>query len=128
MEIKARSTKQKRLVWAVFEKTSRPLSPAEVHSEVVADLPRMSLATVYRILKALQDEQKLAAVSLPGAPDRYEMKLRADTHHHHFYCEGCGKVFDVPGCGLRVDSRVPAGFSISRHEVTLYGNCDDCGV
>jgi Fur family ferric uptake transcriptional regulator len=128
METKARSTKQKRLVWAVFEKTLRPLSPAEVHSEVVADLPRMSLATVYRILKALQDEQKLVAVSLPGAPDRYEMKLRADTHHHHFYCEGCGKVFDVPGCGLRVDSRVPAGFSISRHEVTLYGNCDDCGV
>jgi Fur family ferric uptake transcriptional regulator len=128
MESKGRNTKQKRLIWAVFERNIRPLSPFEVHEQVVADLPQVSLATVYRVLKALQEEKKLVSVSLPGSPDRYEMKVRADTHHHHFYCEGCGKVFDVPGCGLRVDTRVPTGFSISRHEVTLYGNCNDCGV
>jgi Fur family ferric uptake transcriptional regulator len=128
MESRGRSTKQKRLVWSVFERTLRPLSPLEVHQEVLAAMQQVSLATVYRILKALQEEKKIVSVSLPGAPDRYEMKLRADTHHHHFYCEGCGKVFDVPGCGLRVDPHVPAGFSISRHEVTLYGNCNDCTV
>jgi Fur family ferric uptake transcriptional regulator len=121
-----RNTRQKRVVWSVFEDSARPLSPSEVHSAAVTVLPNVSLATIYRIVKSLQEEHKLAAVSLPGEPDRYEMKARADKHHHHFYCDRCRRVFDVPGCGLKVDAQVPKGFSIQRHEVVLYGTCNDC--
>ncbi len=128
MEIKTRSTRQKRLIWSIVEHAGRPLSPSEVHGAALEALPRVSLATIYRILKSLQDEQQIVSVSLPGAPDRYETKARADHHHHHFHCDGCGKVFDVPGCGLRVDAHVPAGFSIQRHEVVLYGQCNSCSV
>lgn len=126
MESKARSTKQKRLVWAILEDAGRPLSPHEVHFAALKGLPRVSVATIYRILRSLQDEQKIVSVMLPGAPDRYETTSRANHHHHHFHCDGCGRVFDVPGCGLRVDAQVPAGFSVKRHEVVLYGNCNDC--
>jgi len=128
MEAKSRSTKQKRLVWSIFEQSKRPLSPSEVHAAAIKGQPRLSVATVYRILRSLQDEQQIVAVSLPGAPDRYETKAQAAHHHHHFHCDGCGRVFDVPGCGLRVDARVPSDFSIKRHEVILYGNCSDCRV
>lgn len=126
MEGQARSTKQKRAVWSVIEQAGRPLSPAEVHRAALALLPRVSMATIYRVLKSLQEEQRIVSVSLPGVPDRYETKQRADHHHHHFHCDACGRVFDVPGCGLRVHAHVPRGFSIKRHEVVLYGNCDDC--
>lgn len=128
MEIKTRSTRQKRLIWSIVEQAGRPLSPSEVHGAALQALPRVSLATIYRILKSLQDEQQVVAVALPGAPDRYETKARADQHHHHFHCDLCGKVFDVPGCGLRVDARVPSGFSIQRHEVVLYGQCRACAA
>jgi Fur family ferric uptake transcriptional regulator len=126
MDLKTRSTKQKRLVWSIIEQAGRPLSPAEVHQAALKDLPKVSVATVYRTLRALQDDQKIVAVSLPGESDRYETKIKADHHHHHFHCDDCGKVFDVPGCGLRVDARVPAGFAITRHEVVLYGSCKQC--
>lgn len=128
MEAKSRSTKQKRLIWSIVEQAGRPLSPSEVHAAALEVLPRVSLATIYRILKSLQDDQLVVSVSLPGAPDRYETKARADHHHHHFHCDGCGKVFDVPGCGLRVSAHVPSGFSIQRHEVVLYGQCRECSV
>ena len=128
MESKARSTKQKRLVWSIIEDAGRPLSPSEVHSSALRVLPRVSVATIYRILRSLQDEQKIVSVMLPGAPDRYETKSRANHHHHHFHCDGCGRVFDVPGCGLRVDAHVSGGFSIKRHEVVLYGSCNECQV
>jgi Fur family ferric uptake transcriptional regulator len=126
MESRARSTKQKRLVWSIVEHAGRPLSPSEVHLAALEVLPRVSIATIYRILKSLQEEQRIVSVALPGAPDRYETKVRADHHHHHFHCDGCGRVFDVPGCGLRVDAHVPHGFSIKRHEVVLYGHCNEC--
>jgi len=126
MDLKTRSTKQKRLVWSIIEQAGRPLSPAEVHQAALKDLPKVSVATVYRTLRALQDDQKIVAVSLPGESDRYETKIKADHHHHHFHCDDCGKVFDVPGCGLRVDARVPTGFAITRHEVVLYGSCKQC--
>ena len=126
MDLKTRSTKQKRLVWSIIEQAGRPLSPAEVHHAALKDLPKVSVATVYRTLRSLQDDQKVVAVSLPGEADRYETKVKADHHHHHFHCDDCGKVFDIPGCGLRVDARVPAGFAIIRHEVVLYGSCKDC--
>jgi len=126
MDLKTRSTKQKRLVWSIIEQAGRPLSPAEVHQAALKDLPKVSVATVYRTLRALQDDQKIVAVSLPGESDRYETKIKADHHHHHFHCDDCGKVFDVPGCGLRVDARVPSGFAITRHEVVLYGSCKQC--
>lgn len=126
MCLRRRDTKQKRLIWSIVEDSGRPLSPLEVHAQALEQLPRLSLSTVYRTLKALQDEQRVVAVSLPGAPDRYETKSLADRHHHHFQCDGCGRVFDIPGCGLRVDSGLPLGFSMTRHEVVLYGSCNEC--
>jgi Fur family ferric uptake transcriptional regulator len=126
MSIQRRDTKQKRAIWSIVEAAGRPLSPSEVHTQVVRCLPRVSLSTVYRSLKALQDERRVVAVSLPGEPDRYETKIIADHHHHHFYCDECGKVFDVPGCGLQIDRRLPKGFELTRHEVVLYGSCSEC--
>jgi Fur family ferric uptake transcriptional regulator len=126
MSLQKRDTKQKKVIWSIVEEAGRPLSPTEVHQEAAGHLPRLSLSTVYRTIKSLQAEQRIVAVSLPGAADRYETKSLADHHHHHFHCDGCGRVFDIPGCGLRVDAGLPKGFSLSRHEVVLYGSCGQC--
>lgn len=121
-----RTTKQKRAVWSALEEAHRPLSPVEVFQVVSRTVPSLSLATVYRIIRGFIEEERIVPVSLPGAPDRYETKGCADHHHHHFLCDGCGRVFDVPGCGFRMESGLPEGFSVQRHEVVLYGECTDC--
>lgn len=126
MSTNNRSTKQKRAIWSALEDAHRPMSPAEVLQVVSRSLPSLSLATVYRIIRSFVEENRVVPVSLPGAPDRYETKCCADHHHHHFLCDRCGKVFDVPGCGFRLESGLPDGFSVKRHEVVLYGNCVDC--
>jgi Fur family ferric uptake transcriptional regulator len=121
-----RATKQKRAIWSALEDAHRPLSPVEVFQSASRTLPSLSLATVYRIIRGFIEEQRVVAVSLPGAPDRYETKGCAEHHHHHFLCDGCGKVFDVPGCGFKLETELPAGFSVKRHEVVLYGDCKEC--
>jgi len=89
-----------------------------------AEVPALSLATVYRNLKLLVDAGEIHAVSLPGESPRYESAGHA--HHHHFQCDKCLRVFDVHACPGNFAGLAPKGFVVERHELTLYGRCADC--
>lgn len=121
-----RNTRQRNVIQEIVRTAARPLSPSEIFSLAREILPTLSMATVYRYINSLVSDGRLVAVSLPGAPDRYETKESAEIHHHHFHCNSCGKVFDIPGCGLKIEKNIPAGFSVQRHEVVLYGECGGC--
>jgi len=119
-----RSTRQRSAIRTVIEAAGRPLSPQEVLEAAQADVPGLSLATVYRNLKLLLDESEIAAVTLPGDNARYEPARH--PHHHHFQCEHCGRVYDVHDCPGDMARLAPKGFTVERHELTLYGRCDEC--
>jgi Fur family ferric uptake transcriptional regulator len=119
-----RSTRQRTAIHAVIEAAGRPLSPQEVLEAAQADVPALSLATVYRNLKLLTDAGDVAVVSLPGESPRYEPSRH--THHHHFQCTACKRVFDVHQCPGDLARLAPKGFTVEHHELTLYGRCDEC--
>jgi Fur family transcriptional regulator, ferric uptake regulator len=123
-----RATKQRGVIQEVLTDAKRPLSPNEIYIESRKRLPQISLGTVYRTLKALEDGGLIQAVPLPGQVDRYETAERAAHHHHHFQCDGCGRVFDIEGCSGTVGISIPAGFTLQRHEITLFGLCASCSV
>jgi Fur family ferric uptake transcriptional regulator len=75
-------------------------------------------------IKSLAEEGWLVPVELPGRSTRYE--LSGKGHHHHFYCNGCGLVFDLNGCVASFRDMIPRGFRVTAHEVLLYGMCQDC--
>lgn len=122
-----RKTEQKSAIRGVLQRAGRPLTAQEVQEAAQAEVPSLGLATVYRNLKALVDDGVLHPVELPSQPTRYEPAHL--HHHHHFQCEVCQRVFDVPGCDVTLRAqRLPAGFSVARHEVTFYGACDTCAA
>lgn len=120
-----RRTEQKQAIKDALDDAGRPLSAQEVLDAAGAEVPTLGLATVYRNLKSLTNAGWLSPVELPGQPVRYE---RAHLkHHHHFMCEVCERVFDVPGCSVQAAVHgVPDGFVVERHEVTFYGRCVEC--
>ena len=120
----ARQTTQRRAIHQAFESTRRPLGPQEVLEIAKKSVPRLGIATVYRALKAMVEEGELQVVELPGAPSRYE--LAGMSHHHHFHCRDCDRVFDVEGCPDQVKEYTPPGFLVEAHEVVLYGLCASC--
>ncbi|MCP5022321.1 MAG: hypothetical protein GY930_11160 [bacterium] len=61
---------------------------------------------------------------MPSQPARYE--AAALERHHHFHCEVCDRVFDIPGCLPKVHSPAPLGFVARTHELTLKGSCPGC--
>jgi Fur family transcriptional regulator, ferric uptake regulator len=124
--IMERNTRQRDAIRQVFAETDRPLSPQEILLAAQAHIPALGIATVYRTLKALIEEDWLAPVELPGEPQRYE--IAGKGHHHHFRCHACDRVYEIDGCLSNLKRLVPHGFQIDRHEVVLYGTCNTCSA
>lgn len=121
-----RKTRQHQAIYDVIVAAHRPLLAQEVLALASAAVPRLSLATVYRNLKTLQDEGDIKTVVLPGQNPRYELTSR--SHHHHFQCRQCERVFDLETCPGNLDRLAPSGFMVEDHEIILYGRCDDCST
>jgi Fur family transcriptional regulator, ferric uptake regulator len=120
----ARNTAQRRAIRQALVDADRPLSPREVLDAAQQEVTGLGIATVYRNLKALVDDGWLAPVELPGEPPRYE--VAGKSHHHHFVCRGCDRVYELSGCPGDLASLVPPGFRLDSHEVVLYGRCSTC--
>ena len=119
-----RATRQNTAIREAIAAAGRPLSPTEVLDEARRQVAALGLATVYRNLKALVDAGEIQVVTLPGEAARYE--LAKHGHHHHFRCDVCQRVFDVHQCPGDLAGLAPPGFTVERHEITLYGQCPDC--
>lgn len=119
-----RNTRQRSAIREAISTAARPLLPQEVLEAAQSSAPGLSIATVYRNLKALVDEGQLRAVMLPGESARFEP---ADVgHHHHFQCRACQRVFEVHACPGDLQALAPAGFVVEDHDLTLYGRCPAC--
>lgn len=121
-----RNTRQRTAIRDALQQAHRPLLPQEVLTAAQQGVPGLSLATVYRNLKALAEEGEITAVQLPGENPRFEIASR--HHHHHFQCLDCQRVYDVHACPGDLSRLAPAGFEVKDHELTLYGRCADCNV
>jgi Fur family transcriptional regulator, ferric uptake regulator len=119
-----RETRQRRAIRQVVMTATFPLSPVQVMNEAQKIIPKLGLATVYRTIKDLLEENVIREVHICGDAPRYELVSKG--HHHHFYCFGCGKIFEISGCHPEVNDLVPAGFTQDFHELTFYGCCKDC--
>ena len=119
-----RKTRQREAILAALREADRPLGTKELLDLASKHAPGIGIATVYRALKTLTEEGLLAAVDIPGEPPRYE--IAGKSHHHHFHCKSCDRVYEVPGCPGQLQSLAPAGFRVEGHEVLLYGSCSAC--
>ena len=121
-----RKTRQHQAIYDVIVAAHRPLLAQEVLALATEVVPRLSLATVYRNIKTLQEEGSIKAVMLPGQNPRYELASR--SHHHHFQCRQCERVFDLEACPGNLDRLAPSGFMVEDHEIILYGRCGECST
>lgn len=120
-----RQTRQRTVIQDVIHQAGVPLSPKEILSKAQSEIEGLGLATVYRTLKLLTDAGQVVAVEIPGDSPRFEATGKG--HHHHFYCRGCDRVFEVLNCPGDFASLAPPGFTLDGHELVLFGRCKECG-
>jgi Fur family transcriptional regulator, ferric uptake regulator len=119
-----RRTRQRDAIFAVLRDEDRPMSPNEILAKAQDLVPGLGIATVYRALKGMMEEEAIVTVDLPGIVQRYE--LNGKHHHHHFLCRLCDRLFEVMGCPGKLNLKIPRGFKTESHEVILKGICAQC--
>lgn len=122
-----RMTPQRSAILRVLEEALGPLTPHEVLTRAVRKHCGLGLATVYRTLSSFEAAGRVVAVHLPGESTRFE--LAGEGHHHHFRCEQCDEVFELPtACPVAMleGALLPGGFQIRGHELMFYGLCPRC--
>lgn len=119
-----RSSKRRQAIIDVFECSERPLNPQEILTKAQKAIPGLGIATVYRNINLLVEDDYLKAVHISGKQTCYERTNL--SHHHHFVCRSCDRVFDIEGCPGDIKKLKPDGFTLEQHDITLYGLCDEC--
>ena len=118
-------TPQRQAIFRVLHAAGDHPSAEAVHARVSAEMPAISLRTVYQTLNDLTAMGELVALDLGTGSTRFDP---ADGEHHHLVCTSCGAVQDLFLDEVRVD--VPgdqtAGFTLGRPEITWRGTCSDC--
>lgn len=126
VKIGQRQTRQRAVIHTIIMDSERPLTIANLVSMAQKKQANLGQATVYRTVNALLEAGEIQCVQMPGGEALYEKAHM--HHHHHFKCNQCTKVYDLPGCPEGVDLKkfVPPGFQLTTHEFTFYGKCKDC--
>jgi Fe2+ or Zn2+ uptake regulation protein len=92
-----------------------------------ADARAGATATVYRAVASLETSGFLERIGHRHGSALYARCGHAD-HHHHIICEACGTTTPAacPVGAEILDTARAAGFTVTRHSVTLYGLCPNC--
>jgi Fe2+ or Zn2+ uptake regulation protein len=119
-------TRQRGAVFDYLRRVDHHPTAEEVFIAVKQELPKISLATVYKNLEALVACGAASKLTYGDSAARYE--IRTD-HHYHSRCLKCGRITDVaPAAGEKLLKliKAPSGFKVEDYRVELLGYCKDC--
>ncbi|HVA22598.1 MAG TPA: Fur family transcriptional regulator [Candidatus Micrarchaeia archaeon] len=122
-----RLTPQRDLIAQVLEADPRPRTAQELWADVRDHEPGIGRATVFRTLDALVEAGVAQRLTLPNRRAAY-VGCSA-LHHHHFVCQECGAVLELPEPEvsplLRHLERI-RGFQVDHARLDFYGTCPTC--
>jgi Fur family iron response transcriptional regulator len=102
----------------LFDGGDRHISAEQLHSEALSDDIRVSLATVYNTLHQFTDAGLLREIVVDAGRSYFDTNT---CDHHHFFYEKSGRLEDIPGDQVQIQSLpvAPKGYTISRVDVIV---------
>jgi Fur family transcriptional regulator, peroxide stress response regulator len=97
-----------------------------IHTRVRKRIPALSIDTVYRTLKLLEDQGVIARVGSMRDRTRFDPNM---DRHHHFVCTACGRIGDFYSDALDrlpVPPEVSGMGSVDGVHVEWRGRCRMC--
>lgn len=102
-------------------------SAQEIHHQLRARGTAVGLATVYRSLQALAEDD--AVDTLRNEDGEVLYRKCSARHHHHLVCRSCGRVEEIEGPAVERWADTAAaehGFTDVAHTVEIFGLCPAC--
>ena len=120
-----RRTIQRQVIVEELRKLRTHPTAKELYEEVKKRIPTISFGTVYRALKLLKARGEVLELTFPERSSRWD----GFTHpHQHFFCEKCGRVYDIEEdiSPLLENIRSSITGKVNRVHLEIYGVCEGC--
>ena len=120
-----RQTKQKQIIYDALCTLDHPTA-TEVFGYIHNIYPKVSRATVFRVLGGFAESGKALEIRVAGNETRYDFNI---APHYHAHCRGCGKLADVQVEGFAengIKVKECCGFAVEDYSLEFYGVCKDC--
>lgn len=124
-----KTTRQREVIAREFLAHKGHLSAEALLERVRSSDKRISLATVYRTLKLLEESGLASSHRFGDEHAIFEAKLEAESHHDHLICLKCGRIIEFMDAQIeKLQEKVAQkhNFVSQWHRLELYGHCADC--
>lgn len=115
------------LVLGALQRSADFQSAQDVHAHLRTAGQKIGLATVYRVLQAMQEAGEVDALRNESGEVTYR-NCESDHHHHHLVCRQCGRTVEVEGPTVEkwaASTAAAHGFTDVSHTVEIFGVCGD---
>ncbi|MDQ3099284.1 MAG: transcriptional repressor [bacterium] len=121
-------TKYRIALLELFTKNKKPLTVAEILSNLASNSLEPNKTTIYREIDSLIELGHLQALDFGDDKKRYELSSR--EHHHHLICQKCDIIEDVvlKDDIQEIEKKVQgkSRFKIKSHSLEFFGLCLNC--
>ena len=121
-----KNTQRTAAILAEVSSSQGPVSAEEIFERLQERFPTLALSTVYRNLERFAADGLVEKETSPDGVFRYAGK---DDHGHYLVCTQCHsrvRLHECPLSAMEEKLEEETGFSIDRHQLTLYGKCPAC--
>lgn len=119
-------TSQRAAVYEYLSRVTHHPTAEEIFLQIKGELPKISLATVYKNLEALAACGAITKLAYGDASARYDVRT---DRHYHARCLGCGGIWDVEAvadASAFEKVKPQPGFRVEDYRLEIIGHCRDC--
>ena len=121
-----KNTQRRAAILELVAAADGPISAEELFQRLQKQFPNLALSTVYRNLERFADDGLIDKEISPDGVFRYSSR---EGHGHYLVCTQCHRKIRLHECPLSaIEEQLEeeTGYSIDRHQLTLYGKCPIC--
>ena len=121
-----KNTQRRAAILAEVSASQGPVSAEEIFERLQERFPTLALSIVYRNLERFAADGLVEKETSPDGVFRYAGK---DDHGHYLVCTQCHsrvRLHECPLSAMEEKLEEETGYSIDRHQLTLYGKCPAC--
>ena len=127
METTKKNFRKRTAILSFLRQTDEHPSAEMVYNHLKAEIPDLSLGTVYRNLSMFKAQGEIISLGTVNGVERFDGNIEP---HVHFICNGCDGVTDLPQIQVpeelnRQVNKATGGTTEMCH-LTFTGYCKDC--
>ena len=127
MEATSKNFKKRNAILSYLQHTDAHPSAETIYTDLKAEIPDLSMGTVYRNLKLFQQQGLVSSIATVHGVERFDANT---APHVHFICENCDAVIDLHQLStpqsLCSEAENSIGCSVDSCQLSFTGKCRSC--